>query len=48
MLVFVSTGVSLFRDGAPDPRVLKLQKEMHEAANSANVSFYSLDPSLIW
>lgn len=48
VLVFVSTGVSLMKHGFPDTRVLALQKEMHDAANAANVTFYSIDPSLMY
>jgi VWFA-related protein len=48
VLVFVSTGVSLMKRGSPDTRVLKLQAEMHESANASNVTFYGLDPSLMY
>jgi VWFA-related protein len=30
---------------SPDPRLLDLQNEVHEAANTANVSIYSIDPT---
>lgn len=48
VLVYVSTGIRLTKAGWPDTRVLKLQEEMHEAANAANVSLYSIDPSLMY
>ena len=49
-LVWVSSGVTLrgtFQDRGYEPNstLLRLQKELHEAANSANVSIYGVDPS---
>ncbi|MFQ5743000.1 MAG: VWA domain-containing protein [Acidobacteriota bacterium] len=32
---------------SPDQEILRRQEELHRAANSANVSIYSLDPSLL-
>ncbi|MFQ5743004.1 MAG: VWA domain-containing protein, partial [Acidobacteriota bacterium] len=32
---------------SPDQKILQRQQELHQAANSANVSIYSLDPSLL-
>jgi len=38
------TGSTPFAFLAPDPSVLDMQKGLHEAANSANVSIYTIDP----
>ncbi len=47
-LVYVSAGISMMRRGSPDLRILAVQEQMHEAANAANVTFYGLDPSLMY
>jgi VWFA-related protein len=36
---------SLFRHVTPDAQVMRLQEQLREAANSANVSIYSVDPA---
>ena len=41
-------GPTLSRDarpGSPNPMILRRQKEFHRAANSANVSVYTVDPT---
>lgn len=48
-LVWVSRGITLrgtFQDRGYEPNIklLRLQRELHEAANSANVSIYGVDP----
>lgn len=48
-LVWVSVGVTLadprFRGYVPHQGLLDLQREMHRAANTSNVSIYAVDPS---
>ena len=36
----------LFDPYTPDPRIVERQRRLHEAANSANVSIYTVDPTL--
>lgn len=36
-----------FRSYSPDLNVLRLEEELHRAANTANVSIYSVDPSAL-
>ncbi len=48
-LVWISRGITLrgtFQDQGYEPNstLLRLQRELHEAANSANVSIYAVDP----
>lgn len=38
---------AVFRTYSPDLNVLDLQEQLHHAANSANVSIYSVDPSTL-